>query len=412
MKRIFSLMLAALLLVSAIPTALATNDYSQGTQVVYQATGSESYTVKVPAQLAPGGNGTVTLAGTWADNRIVTVTADQTVTLTNSIKAEDQKVLNVNFNGISEAGSNTGSQTFTESVSVGAISDALFGTWSGSFNYNVNIADVPAQVIPDPVIPTNGVATFSHYLKNPNCHNFGYNGTHTDDCYSDEPVSLTWEELKLAENGTKYNYNESAITDTSIGKIALNRCETLTSIIIPDSVTSIGGDAFRSCSALTSITIGSGVTSIGDFAFFPCDNLTEIIVDDNNQNYKSIDGVLFNKDATTLIEYPFGKAGDYQIPDSVTEINSQNFDWCQRLTSITIPDGITSIGTNAFYMCTSLTSIIIPKSVTQFNDYVFEECSSLTDIYYTGTEDEWNAVDKGYANFIFDEATIHYNYVP
>ena len=139
MKKIISFVLAAVLLVSAVPTALATNDYSQGTQVVYEATGSESYTITVPAQLAPGGNGTVTLEGTWADNRIITVTAEPTVTLTNSIKADDQKVLDVTFAGISEAGSNTGSQTFTEAVSVANIENALFGTWSGKFNYNVEV---------------------------------------------------------------------------------------------------------------------------------------------------------------------------------------------------------------------------------------------------------------------------------
>ena len=139
MKKFISFLLAAVLLVSAVPTALATNDYSQGTQVVYQATGSENYTITVPAQLAPGGSGTVTLEGTWADNRIITVTADPTVTLTNSIKAEDQKVLNVHFDGISEAGSNTTSQTFTQGVSVDGITNALFGTWSGKFNYNVEV---------------------------------------------------------------------------------------------------------------------------------------------------------------------------------------------------------------------------------------------------------------------------------
>ena len=138
MKKIISFVLAAVLLVSAVPTALAPNDYSQGTQVVYEATGSESYTITVPAQLAPGGSGTVTLSGTWADNRTVTITADPIVTLTNSIKAEDQKVLNVNFDGISEAGSNTTSQTFTKDISVDPIEAALFGTWSGKFDYNVD----------------------------------------------------------------------------------------------------------------------------------------------------------------------------------------------------------------------------------------------------------------------------------
>ena len=144
MKRIFSLLLAALMLVSAVPTTFAINDYTAGTRVEYTASGSESYTITVPAQLAPGGSGTVTLSGTWADNRIVTVTADPTVTLTNSIKADDQKVLNVNFAGIAEAGSNTTSQTFTESVSVDEISNALFGTWSGKFNYNVGIDSAPS----------------------------------------------------------------------------------------------------------------------------------------------------------------------------------------------------------------------------------------------------------------------------
>ena len=145
MKKFISLLLAALLLVSAVPIALATNDYTQGTQVIYTANGSESYTITVPALLAPGSNGTVTLNGTWAENRTITVTAEPTVTLTNSIKADDQKVLDVTFAGISEAGSNTGSQTFTESVSVADITNALFGTWNGKFNYNVEIVGSRAK---------------------------------------------------------------------------------------------------------------------------------------------------------------------------------------------------------------------------------------------------------------------------
>ena len=148
MKKAISFVLAALMLVSAVPTAMATNDYTQGTQVVYQSSGSEAYTITVPALLSPGESGTVTLSGTWAENRIVTVTADPTVTLKNSIKETDTKTLNVNFDGISEAGSNTGSQTFTESVSVDNITNALFGTWSGKFNYNVEMTNVVAAESP------------------------------------------------------------------------------------------------------------------------------------------------------------------------------------------------------------------------------------------------------------------------
>lgn len=140
MKKVFSLLLAVLMLVSALPVAYAadTNDHSQGTQVVFEAANSESYTITVPASLKPGQGGTVTLAGEWPDNKTISVTADKTVTLTNSIKAADTKTLNVSFLGISEAGSNTSKQTFTEPVSVEGISNALFGTWSGKFNYNVD----------------------------------------------------------------------------------------------------------------------------------------------------------------------------------------------------------------------------------------------------------------------------------
>ena len=138
MKKAISFVLAALMLVSAVPTALATNDYSQGTQVVYEATGSESYTITVPAALNPGQSGTVTLDGMWPSYKTISVTAEPTVTLTNSILASDQKVLDITFLGINEAGSDTAKQTFTETVSVESIENALFGTWSGKFNYNVD----------------------------------------------------------------------------------------------------------------------------------------------------------------------------------------------------------------------------------------------------------------------------------
>lgn len=145
MKKVFSLLLAVLMLVSALPVAYAaeTADYTVGTHVVYTAANNEDYTITVPAALAPGGSGTVTLSGTWADNRIVTVTADPTVTLTNSIKSTDTKTLDVNFAGISEKGSNTAAQTFTEDVSVAGIDNAIFGTWIGKFNYNVELAELP-----------------------------------------------------------------------------------------------------------------------------------------------------------------------------------------------------------------------------------------------------------------------------
>ena len=149
MKKIISFVLAALLLVSAVPTALATNDYSQGTQVTYDATAdndgdgqpdnAEAYTVTVPAKLAPGGSGTVTLEGAWAVDRYVTVTASKEIDMVNSINPADKKTLAVTFDSIGKRGSNTEAIKVTEQISVADIENALFGTWSGLIEYNVGI---------------------------------------------------------------------------------------------------------------------------------------------------------------------------------------------------------------------------------------------------------------------------------
>ena len=95
---------------------------------------------------------------------------------------------------------------------------------------------------------------------------------------------------------------------TSIGSNAFGEFKSLTGINIPASVTSIGAYAFSECSSLTSIEIPASVTSIGEDAFCECSKLTDINVNNNNQNYASEDGVLFNKEKTTLISYPAGSS--------------------------------------------------------------------------------------------------------
>ena len=166
---------------------------------------------------------------------------------------------------------------------------------------------------------------------------------------------------------------------TSIGNSAFKSCEHLVSITIPDNVTTIWGGAFFICGALESITVGSGATYIGDSAFGRCYSLTNITVDAANPTYSSAGGVLFNKDQTTLLQFPGGKTGSYTIQGSVATIASSAFDSC-HLTDVTVPDNVTTIGRYAFSGCRAMESIMIGNGVTSIGDSAFSGCVSLTNI--------------------------------
>ena len=185
------------------------------------------------------------------------------------------------------------------------------------------------------------------------------------------------------------------------GTIQITNCDTSVSgeLTIPDiiegkEVTSIGSHAFSGCSSLTNITIPNSVTSIGNRAFCYCSSLTSINVSDNNKNYSSIDGVLFNKDKTEIIKYPVKKEEtSYDIPNSVTSIGAYAFDNCISLTNITIPNSVTSIGDYAFNWCSSLTNITIPEGVTSIGRCAFESCSSLTNINVEKENSKYSSID-------------------
>jgi hypothetical protein len=151
---------------------------------------------------------------------------------------------------------------------------------------------------------------------------------------------------------------------TSIGYYAFSGCTSLASITIPDSVTDIGYWAFSGCTSLASITIPDSVTHIWDGAFSGCTRLAAINVGTANSAYTSENGVLYDKNKQTLIQYPAAKSGaSFTIPDSVRYIGKYAFsDFTSP--SITIPDTVWGIGYGAFSGCTGLTSVTFQGTIS------------------------------------------------
>ena len=143
----------------------------------------------------------------------------------------------------------------------------------------------------------------------------------------------------------------------------------VTSVVIPNSVTSIGNYAFQECTNLASITIGNGVTSIGSSAFRACSQLTSATI---GNSVTSVGSSAFNL-CTSLTSI--------NIPDSATSIGDNAFNNCTSLISITIPNSVTSIGDSAFNNCIALIIITIPNSVTSIGDNVFQGCTKLVTVY-------------------------------
>ena len=178
---------------------------------------------------------------------------------------------------------------------------------------------------------------------------------------------------------------------TAIGSSAFYSCDSLTSIVIPDSVTTIGSSAFEGCSSLTSVVIPNSVTTIGSSAFEDCSSLTSIVIPNSvitigNSAFSSCDSltsVVIPNSVTTIEKYAFSYCTSLEsvvIPNSVTTIGNYAFYYCSSLESVVIPNSVTTIGNSAFSDCSSLTSIVIPSSVTTIGEYAFSDCSSLTSV--------------------------------
>ena len=163
-----------------------------------------------------------------------------------------------------------------------------------------------------------------------------------------------------------------------IGKYAFFSCMNLISLTIGENVETISENAFEYCKSLETINIPKSVLTIGAHAFSDCDNLVSFVVDESNPNFSSQDGVLYNKNKTTLIKFPTNKeVEDYTIADSVINLGDYAFYNCKNIEVLTIPNTVEQIGAYAFAYCKGLWRIVFGNGVKSVGDSAFAQCDML-----------------------------------
>lgn len=183
----------------------------------------------------------------------------------------------------------------------------------------------------------------------------------------------------LADNAM-YNCKKiTAVTLPStiryIGDYAMTNCKAVAALNLPEGLLRLGKSALAGCKSIKTLYIPASLTdmdcefeyssNIPAAPFSECAGLTEISVASNNPKFSAVDGVLYNKNQTKLLQYPRAKkAASFSVPSSVTEMVYGSFSKTSALQSVQLPDSITEIADCTFYEAASLQSIAFPKQLT------------------------------------------------
>ena len=194
-------------------------------------------------------------------------------------------------------------------------------------------------------------------------------------CQNLESINVDEEnEHYLSEDGILFNKNKDILIKYPAKKEDAD-------YNIPEGVIEIGAYAFRGNNNLVNITLHKDVSDVGYSAFAGCDKLENIHVDDSNEYFKDMDGVLIDSEEKTLIQCPNGKINNtYKIPENIEVLGAGCFSDSDNLISIVIPENVTTIGDNAFSDCFNLKNVTMSDSVTWIGYYAFNYCENLESI--------------------------------
>jgi len=258
----------------------------------------------------------------------------------------------------------------TELVNI-ALSNRITGIWMEAFAGCTKLAAVtiPASVTAIGTAPFRGCSALNSIAVDP-----------ANPAFS-------------SESGVVFNKEKTSLRLFPEGKVG--------NYVIPKNVTDIADLAFMGCT-LSGVTISAGITSIGN-PFGSCRELTSILVDQTNPAYISMDGVLLNKEKTSIVRYPVGKAGNYVIPDSVAKISESAFEGCTSLTDVTISESVTSVETNAFGGCCNLTGIYFRGNPPRLGNDILKGVNDKATVYHLPTTTGWGKDFGGRPTAVWEE---------
>ncbi|MBQ3110727.1 MAG: leucine-rich repeat protein [Clostridia bacterium] len=213
---------------------------------------------------------------------------------------------------------------------------------------------------------------------------------HAEEVKENECISPPTKDFATAITGDGYKYENGTLYLTGIGEASVPTID-----VEPTEI--------------KKLVVGKSITNLDNVISALNKNekswwVEEIIVDEENEHFSSLNGVLFNKDKSVLIKFPPFKEGEYTIPEGVKELDARTFARSINVTKVIIPDGVTEIKSGTFSQCMKLESITIPKSVKIIEAGAFsggdtnmigQHPTALKEIDYKGAYAQWSQIQKG-----------------
>ncbi len=201
--------------------------------------------------------------------------------------------------------------------------------------------------------------------------------------YEYNVLSFSLKDIAMDEEAEDFLSGPETITIPDgvlyIDEFAFSKCYSLVNIRIPDSIVKIGRYAFLGCFNLEYARIPRSVVSIGYGVFAQCERLKNIYIDQANEMYCTVDGVLFNKDKSVLVCVPSGREGAFSVPNSVLRIEKCAFQGCRNLANIEMTKSVISIASGAFcYSINNKMNISLPDSISAVEKYTFACCDNFS----------------------------------